>query len=426
LNSPPPSRVVSTRQQQVALLALIGAVSAIAVVTLAPTAAADALPFWCIKCGDRPGVDVLLNIVLFVPFGAAIGLYRVRLARALVIAVVVPAAIEALQYYLIPGRHAMVRDLAANTLGALSGYPLGRYWRSLIFPRPVVARVIAVAMIAFWIGIQSFTAWAMRPALSGTQWWAQFAPRHDRFPSVFTGRLIDVSIGMMPIARSDRLPDTELALRSLEAGDALRVVVTGIDTTARMAPLTIIAAGAAYDVAGWFLDGRDAVFSAAVHGTLIGLRTPSVRLHGVVPDSRDDTLELRGTYSGGWYHLRGTSADRFGTRDVRASPSVGWAFLLPLPLYAFGAEAGIVTGAYLALVWMCIGYWIAVASTSRRAAHVAATAVGAALGLAAAPLAFGLPIAAWSEWLAVACGILIGVWYVGRRARRADVALNRS
>jgi len=71
-------------------------------------------------------VDFLLNILLFVPLGAGLGLYGVRLRRAVFFALTCTCLVEALQFFAVPGRYASFRDIMANFAGALIGYLLGR------------------------------------------------------------------------------------------------------------------------------------------------------------------------------------------------------------------------------------------------------------------------------------------------------------
>jgi VanZ family protein len=403
------ARGVPRAQQTVALVLLLAGLIAIAALTLVPSSESERISFWCVKCGERPGVDVLLNILLFVPFGAGLGLYGFRFAAALLAIVACTGLVESLQFLAVAGRYASMRDILANSIGALLGYTGGRHWRVVIAPELRAARALVIAAIACWLVIQGFTAWAMGPAMPGVQWWAQIRPEHDRYPGVFGGRVVALSVGSLSVRRSDRLDDTDAARVQLEAGEPLRVVVTDVRPAQRMAPIVILSAGPVHDVARWLQDGRDGVFSATVRGTLIGLRTPFVRIADVMPAAPDDTLALSGSYAGGWYRLRAEHPGGRWRRDLRGSASQGWAFLLPFPLYAFGAEVLLLTGLVLAAIWFVLGYWAARSTTpSRPLPAFAMIGAGLALGLALVPAIFDLPIAHWSEWLAALVGASAG------------------
>jgi len=104
-----------------ARLLLVFSVVAIAVLTLTP--AADERhrpPFWCFSCGDRVANDMFLNVLLFIPLGAALGLLRVRALGAAAMGFFLSTAVELLQYG-IPGREPSARDVLTNTIGTILG-----------------------------------------------------------------------------------------------------------------------------------------------------------------------------------------------------------------------------------------------------------------------------------------------------------------
>ena len=405
-------------RKTVAVTLLLASLIAVAAATLTPTAASDQpISFWCLKCGERQAVDLLLNILLFVPVGAALGLYGVRFRRAVFLALFCTCAIEALQFLVVPGRYASLRDILANFAGAMTGYLLCRDWLILVAPSHRAARILATAAAILWIVTQAFTAWAMVMTPPPEPWWAQLQPSHDRYPAVFTDRILAVSVGSIRIRNSDQLPsdDTQTMREQLLAGAPLRVVVTNVDTTRREAPIAIISGGPVHDVVWWAQEGRDGIFSVAVRGTLLGLRTPSVRIADVVPSARGDTLALAGAYRRGMYELRAENRHGVRHRELRASASWGWAFLLPFPLFAFGSTVIGLTALYLAAVWCVLGYWNARSVGAANAIiPVAGMLMAILLGLGVAPMMFALPIAHWSEWLAAIVGGAAG-WSIARK-----------
>ena len=64
------------------------------------------------------------NVLLFVPFGAALGLYDVSLRAALLAGAVLSGAVEVVQFVVVPGRTSSVDDLVLNTVGTVLGYLL--------------------------------------------------------------------------------------------------------------------------------------------------------------------------------------------------------------------------------------------------------------------------------------------------------------
>jgi hypothetical protein len=225
------------------------------------------------------------------------------------------------------------------------------------------------------------------------------------------------TLGTTALHGNDRIANAAEAQSQLTTGAPLRVVVTGVASTRGTAPIAIISAGERYDVVQWAQDGRDALFAASVQGTLMGLRTPWVRISDVIPRLNADTLELSGSYIAGWYRLRAQSRAVLKVRSLRASPSMGWAFMLPLPLFAFGPDVLLLTACWVATLWVAFGYWSSRAMFGGTAAAWGiATAV---LGLGVAPTHFGLPLAHWSEWLAALVGGAVG--FVVARSTRATV-----
>jgi len=395
---------------------LLASLIAVAVLTLTPTEGAAEISFWCLKCGDRPAVDLLLNILLFVPLGAALGLYGTRFRSAAFFALACTCLIEALQFFAVPGRYASARDIMANFSGALVGYALARHWQILVVPNHRAARILATMSAILWLGTQAFTAWALGIWPPPEPWWAQLRPAHDDYPAVFTDQIVGVSVGSIQIRHNDELSsdDADAIREQLLSGAPFRVVVSDVESARGEAPIAIISAGPVYDVAWWAQDERDAVLSVTVRGTLLGLRTPSIRLADVFPIARGDTVALAGSYSHGWYELQAESKSGVRHRALSASPSWGWAFLLPFPLWTFASTVFWLTGLYLAAVWCVLGYWNGRSvGAGNVSVAVCRMAIGILLGLGLVPILFGLPIAHWSEWVAVMVAGSVG-WIIAR------------
>lgn len=399
-------------------LTLVGVV-AICVITLTPaTVSEERLPLWCMACGERPAVDVLLNVLLFIPVSVGLGLCGMKVRRALFYGVLGSVLIESLQFAVVAGRFPSVRDVLSNAVGVLLGYSAGRRWVTLIHPEARPARSLALVAAALWLATQTFTAWAMGVAAPPTPWWAQLEPDYDGYPAVFAGKIVGLSIGSVAIVESDLVPQADEVRRQLLAGAPLQVLLTQVQPTRGLAMILVISAGPVHDVAYWEQDGRAAVFTVPVRGTFVGLRTPSVRIADAMPLALQDTVRLTGAYAHGRYRLTAERGGAVVQRDFTASPSLTWAFLLPLPAYAFGAEVRLCTALWLAAAWLLSGYWSLRASAALGARPMlAAMVITLTLGLALAPWLFDLPVAHWSEWLAAAVGFGAG-WLIARRALR--------
>ena len=388
---------------------MVAGVAAVGVITLTPASPGPPLPLWCLTCGLRPGVDALLNVLLFMPLAVGMGLCRVGFRRAVVVGALGSILIETLQFTVVAGRFPSVRDVLANSLGVALGYLIGRAFTTIVRPDPRAARSLALGGAVFWLATQAFTGWAMGIAAPPTPWWSQLQPDYDEYPAKFNGRVIGASIGSVVISESDKLPRGEEARRQLLRGEPLRAELTGVEPTRARALVMVISAGPVRDAAFWEQDGRGAVFRIPVRGSLVGLRTPSVRLDDAMPRSAADTVTLSGAYAGGRYRLSATSDGTVIERELAASPSLLWAFLLPIPMYAFGPEVRTCTALWVAGAWLLLGYWGACSRDGIRTRFIiGAAALTLALGLAAVPALVGLPVAHASEWLAASIGFAIG------------------
>jgi hypothetical protein len=390
---------------------------AIAVLTLIPTDGAANIPFWCITCGDKAAVDLILNIPLFIPLGFGLGFAGLDRRRTMLLAVALTLTVEALQFTVIAGRYASVRDLMTNVLGAWLGWLLARHWRSFVLPEPRIARMLVACSACVWVGTQAGTAWMLASDPHPPPWWAQVIPHHFRFPAIFRGDIVAMSLGRRAILESDQLQDADQLRSDLIRGASLLSVVTNVTPTPGLAPILAISAGE-HEAALLAQTGRDGVFRIRVRGVGAGFRPPSVRIPHAFAGARADTFSIAGAYFGGRYRLEAVRAGELLHRDLAASPSWGWAFLLPFSNYSFGPEVFPLTALWL-VGWLgLIGFWAgrARATRARAGALAAGVALLLAVGLGAVPLVAGIPVAHWSEWGAGVVGTGLG-WAVSRGRR---------
>jgi glycopeptide antibiotics resistance protein len=70
--------------------------------------------------------ESVLNVVLFIPFGAALFANRRILLSTAVLGFCLSLAVELLQRFVIAGREGELQDLITNSLGAIAGWLLAR------------------------------------------------------------------------------------------------------------------------------------------------------------------------------------------------------------------------------------------------------------------------------------------------------------
>ena len=137
----------------------------ISLLTLTPAIGGDQASRWCIVCGRRVLGDVLLNIALFIPLGFGLALLGIPRRRALAIILLATVAIELAQGLFLRGRFASLSDVVTNTAGGLTGYALAAHWRTLVFPSRHAAARLGGGLLAAWLAIIAFSAWALTPPL---------------------------------------------------------------------------------------------------------------------------------------------------------------------------------------------------------------------------------------------------------------------
>jgi glycopeptide antibiotics resistance protein len=69
-------------------------------------------------------LEAAANVLLFVPFGAALGLRGFSIGRTARFGFVLSVAVESAQWLLVPGRTTSLDDVLLNTLGAMLGHAL--------------------------------------------------------------------------------------------------------------------------------------------------------------------------------------------------------------------------------------------------------------------------------------------------------------
>jgi hypothetical protein len=142
-------------------------------------------PAWCVACGDLWLTDVISNVALFVPCGAALAwraavheairttvpglegrsVPRVRVAVPLFASFALSAFVEGMQYAgLPPGRSPALADILSNTTGGV----LGAWGLRFVLAergRPAAAcRHLALAWTALALGVFGLTVVALQPA----------------------------------------------------------------------------------------------------------------------------------------------------------------------------------------------------------------------------------------------------------------------
>lgn len=391
--------------------------AAIAAATLTPGAGdAAPLPALCVICGDYGGVDFVLNVFLFVPYGAGLYLLLRRPLPAAALASLTSLAVELLQLHIIPFRDASLGDLVSNTLGATVGILLSSTWRLWIFPPPALARRLSQAGLAAVLGLLAGTSWALRPSPTDARWYGQRAPELSQF-GTFKGSLLAAALNGGPFPEGE-IPGEKSARRELRGG---RVTLDAVVTAGRrlqtgtLAPIASVFDANQHEIMLLGQEGVALTFRTRTHLSDLRLREPTVALPRIFPDyfpgkaipgpgdgSRPgDTLHLHGSRGDGIVLLRAESPLGVRTREFPLNAFLGWSAILPFTL-SLGTGALLISTLWAAALFFWPAYWSGF-DPDRRWASLLLTA-GLVAGLAFVPRIFGLPGTPWWGWAGSAAG----------------------
>ena len=380
-------------------------------VTLIPiprqSAAAATTPLWCLVCGEYGGVDVLNNVLLFLPLGLGLSLTGWRPSRVVMLGSLLSLAVELLQLTVIPGRDASLSDVLTNTLGTWLGVMVGSHLNRLLRPTPGQAGILALAAALAWLTVQAATALLLRPwasdvILGGA--WARVIP--GRTP--FDGSVTAAEVSGFAIGNS-RKPLPDLAAKVRQGDVRLEVRLLSGSHAAVWSPVfEVLRPGGS--VMSLEAVGEDLAFQPPMRSSRLRLRRPALRLEGALPAEPGMPLKVLAGLDGDTLTARWSSAEGNSFRSVQVlGPSLGWSLITPVP-YAFGPEARWITGLWTVGWLAVVTYWL----VARRGVPVAlgsALALLISAGLALIPLLCGYPVSHWTEWLAGAAGA--GIGYAG-------------
>lgn len=366
------------------------ALALIAAATLLPLQ--DAQPPGARKYWWHPALgDVLRNILLFTPLGAALAVRGSSAARSAGLAAGISIAIELAQLG-IPGRYANPWDVAADALGALLGVAALRshaYWRA---PPPARAARLAWGAAAA-IALAALGSAALRaPAAEGGRLTSRWPP--SAYLRVYGGELDAVDLRGRPLpqgpvadaagTRAELSGDFDLHLRG-RAGPA----------PGAAAGLFALTDAAGRDVLLLAVAGDDLLLRVRDRARSLGLESPFLRGAGLFADLRPGApFDLEVERRGPAYCMRQAGRERCGLGFTAGD---GWTLLVPF-VSPVPALAVLWIGGLFAL----LGYWL------RRGPAGALTLLLACAALLGAPRLGALLPTPPAQGLAAAAGTALG------------------
>jgi hypothetical protein len=412
---PPPDAVSTNRRASARWAAGLAALAAIALLTLWPGRSEAEHGFsWCFACGEFGAIDVLLNVALFFPFGAALAWGRAfsigNTLRALVASLVVSTIIELLQLGVIRGRDPSLSDIVANALGGALGasvahegtWPIAT-WRRLSWMLALTASALLL-----------FGQWALEPSAPRETYYAQWLPQRPAYVP-FNGTLHSFAldaIALPPAAvlEAGALPDEFFEGRlHLQARVTAGPAPHGIALIARLALASgeLVMLGRAEDAF---------VFRYRANAARVGFRNPIFALPDAFTASRNAIVQLDAALKPGSAALSAAGDGVRVTHTFKITMARGWSLLLPWNV-ALGESGQLFDAAWLALLFGVVGY----AAARSRLRFYAAWPLEL-LALAYVCLTSIAPVAPeWSEWIGAVAGAALGFW-LGARRRSQSVS----
>jgi VanZ family protein len=378
--------------------ALVASLLVIAVATLSPGHwTATDVPA---SGHDRWLTDVLLNIVLFTPLGAALGGRNRTATGAILIGTLLSSVVEVIQLAL-PGRVAGVSDILSNALGTLVGWGLYRTAPLWISPRPAVARWLALGGMSVVVLSIVGTGLLLDPWLPIAPYVGHWTPEF-RQHAIYRGQVFRAAVGSTGIPLGPVPNHLELRERLL-AGQSLRILAVAGPPVERLASILSIH-DRDQEVLLLGVEGNDLIYRIRTRAAALGLDSPQLRVAGVMRAVRAQELLTVSV----WRKRRGYCVevnDRVEC-DLGFSAGSGWAFLL----HGQGLPAA--AQRPLNVIWMAglvlpVGYW----TRPRWEALVALAALGAMVVML--PESVGL-----IATTPVEMGGLLAGFFAGRGLRR--------
>jgi len=388
----------------------VGGFLLIAVATLLPLpeqqAAARSTSLTCLVCGEYGGVDVIGNLLLFLPFAAGLSLLNWRVGSVVLTGALLSLTVETLQLLLIPGRDASLSDLLTNTLSSWLGAALAGQANALVWPAIGGARRLAFGAVLAWCGVQAGSGILLRPWIPAEELrgdWTRHVPGRE----LFAGTVVSASASGIPIP-DDSLPLEPSLVAALRRGDiALQIEFKPEPRLPSRSPIVEVL-GRSGTVLGLEADGEDLIFQAPARAQALRLRHPALRLRRVMTDrspvqvtAREHQISLLASWTG---------PDDGGRAHQDLGPRLGWSLIVPFK-YAYGNEVPWLSALW-GLAWLLpIGYWAA-ASGQGRLGYVWLP-LTLLVGFGLVPHLSGYPAEPWLQWLAGAAGL--GVGWAGHR-----------
>ncbi|HMI49172.1 MAG TPA: VanZ family protein [Gemmatimonadaceae bacterium] len=410
----------------------IGSVAAILFATMLPASGQLVGSHLCLVCGTRGGVDVILNILLFIPLGIGLALSGTAWNRAILIACALSVTVETVQFFFIPGRDATLGDVLTNTIGGAVGFAVASNAANRLRTATPIVAILGAGWCIAWLAIQAMSSFAFAPSIADSKYYGQIARTLGDF-AVFPGKVLEARIGDVPITDM-QLKNVDSVGRRLLGGATVSAIVMATEPTDGIAPIVRVTDDEQREIVVLAQDEQSLVFGVRTGAATLRLRPPLFVITGVFPSGiaktisfPADPLRLSASYNGREAQLAAGIGSVSHHVRIPVSASLGWTLVLPFQWYIEDTR----TELLISLIWIAclalpIGYLGASIARSNDQRGTATLVVlcllaGAATlitGLFVVQHAFGVRTAPVRDWLAAISGILVGGGIATRNWKR--------
>ncbi len=390
----------ATRERRGALVVVAAVVVAVLALTLWPSRDLT-VHATCPLCADGWAADGIANILLFVPFGAALAYAGPRRVPPWLAALLLSTIIEATQAWVIPGRDGSAADILTNGLGGALGALAVDAAASWIRPR--AWRAVWAAAALGVLAVVTATGMLARPALPKSIYWGQWAARFGNM-AWYEGRVTTATLGDAEIP-DGRLARSARAREALLRGEPLEARFIAGPPPAALAPIISIADDAHRTIVLVGAEGTTAELRVRRFAGALRLRQPHIVVDGAfdaLVAGRPAEVSVR-REAPAWC-LR---VDARRWCRVGVSVGGGWR------LIASGNSLPVSTGRVLDAAWVLALGVVAAFWAAGRAGTIGSVAV-LVLACGVLPRAVGLDPTGWHEWAAAVAGLWLGG--TGRRS----------
>ncbi|HEX9109274.1 MAG TPA: VanZ family protein, partial [Longimicrobiales bacterium] len=264
-------------------LAIAAALLFIAALTLLPAGGHPEPVTTCIICGLRGAADAFLNVLLFMPLGAALAWAGLGTARAVPLGAALSIAIEVAQLW-IPGRESSIGDVITNTTGTAAGVLLFQLLPPLLVWARRHARALELALPLATLALLACGSVLLRPAFSLGTYYPVWHPGPEH-PYVLSGPVTLARLGDLPLRRRYIEEGALLSSLWLE-GAPLRLEIQAAGDTMTEASVFALYDADGHELLHLGVDGADVVLRYRTAAAMLRLDQPDMRLAAAAPQLR--------------------------------------------------------------------------------------------------------------------------------------------